>query len=66
MPIFISCSLPDGSKAENVLGFVRNVRRNADGNSYGVEFDDRSGSLDGISRFVEMSLKILSRQAAES
>jgi c-di-GMP-binding flagellar brake protein YcgR len=66
MPIFISCDLPDGSKAENVLGFVRNARRNADGNSYGVEFDDRSGSLDGIARFVEMSLKILSRQLAGS
>ncbi|MFC1491932.1 flagellar brake protein [Nitrospinota bacterium] len=65
MPIFISCELPDGSVAENVMGFVRSVRRDLKGNTYGIQFDDRSGSLDGISKFVEMSLKILSSTPLE-
>ena len=64
MPIFISCDLPDGNKAENVLGFVRSVRRDAKGNVYGIQFDDRSGSLEGIAKFVELSLKILQKDPA--
>tara|TARA_B100000315_G_C14403338_1_gene507516 strand:+ start:373 stop:666 length:294 start_codon:yes stop_codon:yes gene_type:complete len=66
MPIFISCDLPDGSKAENVMGHVRSVRRDASGNVYGVQFDDRSGSLDGISKFVELSLNVLSGEPASA
>ncbi len=62
MPIFISCDLPDGSKAENVMGYVRSVRRDSRGNVYGIQFDDRSGSLDGIAKFVELSLNVLSKE----
>lgn len=61
MPIFISCDLPDGSQAENILCFVRSVRRDAKGNVYGIQFDDRSGSLEGISKFIDLSLKILQK-----
>ncbi len=64
MPIFISCELPDGGQAENVMGFVRSVRRDAKGNVYGIQFDDRSGSLDGIAKFVELSLKVLQKDQA--
>ena len=65
MPIFISCELPDGSQAENVMGFVRSVRRDAKGNVYGIQFDDRSGSLEGISKFIDLSLKILQKDSGD-
>lgn len=66
MPIFISCELPNGKIVENVMGFVRNVTRGQNENIYGVQLDERSGSLEGLREFVLLAMKIVSKGDLEN
>jgi len=61
MPVFLSFELPDGHIAENIMGFVRNVTREQNENVYGVQFDNRCGSLDDLSGFVKLASKLFSK-----
>jgi hypothetical protein len=65
MPIFISCELPNGMTVENAMGFLRNVTRDQNENVYGVQFVERSGSLEGLREFVMLAVKIVSRGELE-
>ena len=66
MPIFVSCELPNGKVLENAMGFVRNVTRDQNENVYGVQLDERSGSLEGMREFVLLSSKIVSKGDSEN
>lgn len=59
MPIFISCELPNGQTVDNVMGFVKNVTRDQNENIYGIQFEERAGSMDGLKEFVMLASKII-------
>lgn len=41
MPVFISGELPNGTMMDNIMGFVRNVRKTSNENIYGIQFEER-------------------------
>ena len=59
MPIFISGELPNGKTLDNVMGFVKNVTRDQSANLYGIQFEERGGSTDGLTEFVMLAAKIV-------
>lgn len=61
MPVFMSFELPDGTTAENVMGFVRNVMREQNENLYGVQFDNRCGKLDNVASFIKLASRLVSK-----
>ena len=63
MPIFISGELPNGKTLDNVMGFVKNVTRDQNANLYGVQFEERAGSLEGLKEFVMLAAKIVGRDS---
>ncbi|MFC1492152.1 flagellar brake domain-containing protein [Nitrospinota bacterium] len=66
MPVFISGELPTGKVMENLMGFVRNVTRDQSNNFYGIQFEERSGSLDTLREFIALALKIVSRDNSDN
>ena len=59
MPIFISGEVPNGKTVDNVMGFVKNVTRDQNENIYGIQFEERAGSMDGMKEFVMLAAKIV-------
>jgi hypothetical protein len=65
MPIFISGEVPNGKTVDNVMGFVKNVTRDQNENIYGIQFEERAGSMDGMKEFVMLAAKIVGGGFAE-
>jgi len=61
MPVFFSFEMPNGTVAENVMGFVRNLSREQNENIYGVEFDVRGGSTEVVAEYIDLASKIVSK-----
>lgn len=61
MPVFISFELPNRKVMENILGFVRNVRKYSKENIYGIEFDAKLNNLEGLKEFISLARLIVSK-----
>ena len=59
VPIFVSGELPNGKTIDNVMGFVKNVTRDQNENIYGVQFEERAGSMEGLKEFIMLAAKIV-------